>query len=93
MKFSSPPDRVLYYAQVWEVVRKIPAGKVATYGQVAAMEGTLWPDRARAQMGVARSWEAEGNRKAARDAYAAVLEMKNASRVDLAAAKAKVKAL
>ena len=37
MKFSSPPDRVLFYAQVWEVVRKIPAGKVATYGQVAAM--------------------------------------------------------
>ncbi len=26
-----------YYAQVWEVVRQIPAGKVATYGQIAAL--------------------------------------------------------
>ena len=35
--FSSPPDRDFYYALVWEAVQKIPAGKVITYGQVAAM--------------------------------------------------------
>jgi methylated-DNA-protein-cysteine methyltransferase-like protein len=37
MKFSSPPDPHLYNALVWEVVRMIPASKVATYGQVAAL--------------------------------------------------------
>ena len=37
MKFSSPPDRDYYYAQVWDVVRKIPPGNVATYGQIASM--------------------------------------------------------
>ena len=37
--FSSPPDPVLFQHQVWEVVRKIPRGKVCTYGQVAAMVG------------------------------------------------------
>ena len=26
MKYSSPPDRQFFYAQVWEVVRKIPPG-------------------------------------------------------------------
>ena len=35
--FSSPPDPVAYKAQVWELVRQIPAGKVATYGQIAAL--------------------------------------------------------
>jgi methylated-DNA-protein-cysteine methyltransferase-like protein len=37
MKFSSPPDRDFYYAQVWDIVRQIPLGKVATYGQIASM--------------------------------------------------------
>jgi methylated-DNA-protein-cysteine methyltransferase-like protein len=27
------------YARIWAVVRKIPPGKVATYGQVAALAG------------------------------------------------------
>lgn len=35
--FSSPPDPINFKARVWEVVRSIPAGKVATYGQIAAL--------------------------------------------------------
>jgi methylated-DNA-protein-cysteine methyltransferase-like protein len=35
--YTSPPDRSLFNNQVWDVVRKIPAGKVATYGQVASL--------------------------------------------------------
>jgi methylated-DNA-protein-cysteine methyltransferase-like protein len=33
--FSSPPDPVAYRFQVWELVRKVPAGQVTTYGQIA----------------------------------------------------------
>jgi methylated-DNA-protein-cysteine methyltransferase-like protein len=33
--FTSPPNPQLFRQQVWDVVRRIPAGKVATYGQVA----------------------------------------------------------
>ena len=35
--FTSPPHLREYYAQVWAVVRLIPPGKVATYGQIAAL--------------------------------------------------------
>lgn len=35
--FSSPPDPKAYNAVVYEIVRQIPAGKVATYGQIAGM--------------------------------------------------------
>ncbi len=35
--FSSPPDPILFNHQVWEVVRRVPAGKVATYGQIARL--------------------------------------------------------
>jgi methylated-DNA-protein-cysteine methyltransferase-like protein len=35
--FTSPPHLREYYARVWAVVRLIPAGKVATYGQIAAL--------------------------------------------------------
>jgi methylated-DNA-protein-cysteine methyltransferase-like protein len=35
--FSSPPDPIIFNNQVWEIVRRIPAGKVATYGQIARM--------------------------------------------------------
>jgi len=38
-KFITPTDRMLYYNQVWEVVRQIPTGKVATYGQIGALVG------------------------------------------------------
>ncbi len=35
--FSSPPHIQTFYAQVWELVRQIPYGKVASYGQLALM--------------------------------------------------------
>src|SRR5574341_376456 len=37
MKFLSPPDQAEYRRKVWEVVRQIPEGQVATYGQIAAL--------------------------------------------------------
>jgi len=37
MQFSSPHDPIIFNNQVWELVRQIPAGKVATYGQIARM--------------------------------------------------------
>jgi methylated-DNA-protein-cysteine methyltransferase related protein len=36
-KFTSPPNPHAFNAQVWELVRQIPPGRVATYGQVAIM--------------------------------------------------------
>lgn len=35
--FASPPNSQAYYEQVWNIVRQIPAGKVAAYGQIAKM--------------------------------------------------------
>ena len=35
--FSSPPNPQAFYEEVWNVVRQIPFGKVATYGQIAKM--------------------------------------------------------
>ena len=35
--FASPPNPQIYYEQVWNIVRQIPAGKVAAYGQIAKM--------------------------------------------------------
>jgi methylated-DNA-protein-cysteine methyltransferase-like protein len=37
MNFSSPPNQKVYYEQVWNLVRQIPRGQVATYGQIALM--------------------------------------------------------
>lgn len=37
MRFTSPPNQDAYYAQVWDMVRQIPYGKVTTYGQIAKM--------------------------------------------------------
>ncbi len=34
--WSSPPDRLDFDARVWEVVRRVPPGRVTTYGAVAA---------------------------------------------------------
>jgi methylated-DNA-protein-cysteine methyltransferase-like protein len=34
--FTSPPDQALFNSQVWDIVRQIPPGKVASYGQVAS---------------------------------------------------------
>jgi methylated-DNA-protein-cysteine methyltransferase-like protein len=36
-RFSSPPDPIIFKNQVWEIVRQIPAGQVATYGQIAGL--------------------------------------------------------
>jgi methylated-DNA-protein-cysteine methyltransferase-like protein len=35
--FTSPPNRLLFEQQVWQMVKLIPAGKVASYGQIAAL--------------------------------------------------------
>ncbi len=35
-RFTSPPDPQGFRIHVWELVRLIPIGKVATYGQIAA---------------------------------------------------------
>jgi len=37
MQFTSPHNQDAYYAQVWELVRQVPYGKVVTYGQIAKM--------------------------------------------------------
>ena len=34
---SLPPNPVIFNALVWDIACQIPAGKVATYGQMAAM--------------------------------------------------------
>ena len=37
MRYSTPPNQQAYYEQVWELVRQIPRGKVAAYGQISLM--------------------------------------------------------
>jgi methylated-DNA-protein-cysteine methyltransferase-like protein len=37
MKFRSPTNRQEFNERVWELARKIPRGKVATYGQLAML--------------------------------------------------------
>jgi methylated-DNA-protein-cysteine methyltransferase-like protein len=37
MHYTSPPNQQAYYEQVWNLVRQIPKGKVASYGQIALM--------------------------------------------------------
>jgi len=37
MNYTPPPNRQDYYAQVWELARQIPQGKLATYGQLGQM--------------------------------------------------------
>lgn len=37
MRYSSPPNQQAYYEQVWNLVRRIPRGKVASYGQLALL--------------------------------------------------------
>jgi len=37
MRFTSPPNQQAYYAQVWDLVRQVPEGKVVSYGQIALM--------------------------------------------------------
>jgi methylated-DNA-protein-cysteine methyltransferase-like protein len=35
--FTSPPDPLAFNERVWQLVRQVPRGKVATYGQIALM--------------------------------------------------------
>ena len=37
MSYTDPPNEQAYYEQVWQLVRQIPYGYVATYGQIAQM--------------------------------------------------------
>src|SRR5512140_3914290 len=36
-RFTTPPDPKEYNERVWQLVRQVPRGKVATYGQIALM--------------------------------------------------------
>lgn len=38
-RFISPPNVKEYQLNVWDVVKQIPPGKVATYGQIAMLVG------------------------------------------------------
>jgi methylated-DNA-protein-cysteine methyltransferase-like protein len=35
MRFSSPPDPIIFNQHVWEIVRRVPPGRVTTYGEIA----------------------------------------------------------
>jgi methylated-DNA-protein-cysteine methyltransferase-like protein len=35
MNYVHPPNKQLYYEEVWTLVRQIPYGRVVTYGQIA----------------------------------------------------------
>ena len=37
MQHTSPPNQEAYYERVWQLVRQIPRGRVAAYGQIALM--------------------------------------------------------
>src|ERR1700690_4139055 len=37
MQFTSPPTPQEFNERVWQLVRQVPPGKVATYGQIALM--------------------------------------------------------
>ena len=37
MRFTSPPSPQEFNERVWQLVRQVPRGKVATYGQIALM--------------------------------------------------------
>lgn len=37
MQYTSPPNQQAYYEMVWQLVRQIPRGRVASYGQIALM--------------------------------------------------------
>ena len=37
MNYLPPPDKQIFYEQVWDVVRQIPYGMVATYGQITKL--------------------------------------------------------
>ena len=45
-KKKTTPDKISFYTKVYEVVKKIPKGKVTTYGEIANLLGS--PRAARA---------------------------------------------
>lgn len=46
MKFEKPNETTSFYKKVYDAVKKIPRGKVATYGQIAALAGNPLAARA-----------------------------------------------
>ena len=36
-RYATPPGREEFHAEVWDLVRAIPAGRVSTYGRIAAL--------------------------------------------------------
>ncbi len=36
-QIPSPPDPETFYAEVWEIARQIPRGKIASFGQIAKL--------------------------------------------------------
>ena len=36
-QFPTPPNPQAFYDQVWDIVRKIPRGRIASFGQIAKM--------------------------------------------------------
>jgi len=37
VNYTHPPNKQLYFEHVWAIARRIPSGKVATYGQISKM--------------------------------------------------------
>jgi methylated-DNA-protein-cysteine methyltransferase-like protein len=37
LRFTTPPNRQEFNERVWELVRAVPSGQVATYGQIALL--------------------------------------------------------
>jgi len=36
-RFTSPPDKTVFNAAVWSIVRRIPVGRVCPYGKIALL--------------------------------------------------------
>lgn len=44
MKSDPVPDKKEFFERIWQIVRRIPSGKVATYGQLADLVAAQgWP--------------------------------------------------
>jgi methylated-DNA-protein-cysteine methyltransferase related protein len=54
--FTSPPDPIIFNNQVWALVRQIPSGKVATYGQIASMLSAPDGVEAKAYLSLGPRW-------------------------------------
>ncbi len=65
--FTSPPDPIIYNNQVWEIVRQIPVGKVATYGQIAKMIPTPEGVEAKSYLSLGPRWAGSAMAKCPED--------------------------